>query len=377
MKKLLLALGMVTAFSANADVFQIDAGTNNTGSLILAGPLTPVQVSGCGTLGGVVSGGDCFGVGTPQTQTLGLFTQIGANISNATSVYFDTTDDDADTVADTNVGIGDLFVDSGSLTTGITFPNPNDPALGAYQVGGFNATWNMTVDYLLYGEVVDAGTDLAGFIAGGYFNFYYNDLTDTNGIVNLDVNGNPVADSTQQVLSLEITGSVAGSVNSLGANVTSVADYGFMSALTVPEQGFAEDFFKIFSDSGSFIDTLFNQYTDGQANSPVNEIPFLTVTTLNGLNLTPIQDVLYDDTATPASAGLDTTLLSVAQKEHFDDLFGPAGVPLSTTVLNKGERTGEELSSNTQLVVVPEPTSLAIFGLGLLGLAGATRRKNS
>jgi len=91
----------------------------------------------------------------------------------------------------------------------------------------------------------------------------------------------------------------------------------------------------------------------------------------------PVQNVAYDDVAKPIDAGLDYLDLTANQKDHFDGLFGPGGNLLTDVELASGSRSGEELSSNTQLVVVPEPTSLAIFGLGLLGLAGAARRKNS
>jgi len=296
---------------------------------------------------------------------------LGANISSATSVYFNTFDDGNNAT----VGAGDVFVDHDSVTSGITLPNPNDPALGAYQLGGFGTTWNMTVEYLLYGTVIEVGADLAGYIAGGYFNFYYNDLTNANGLVDTDGGGNPIPYSTTQVLSLEVTGSVAGSVDSLGANVTSVADYGFLSDLSAPDQLFAQEFFNIYSDAGGYIDSLFNKYTDGQANAPEEiEIPFLTVTTLNGQNLPGIEEVAYGAPGTLEAAGLDLDDLTPAQLEHYTSLFG---ADITNIPFASGSRTGEELSSNTQLVVVPEPTSLAIFGLGLLGLAGAARRKNS
>jgi hypothetical protein len=81
---------------------------------------------------------------------------------------------------------------------------------------------------------------------------------------------------------------------------------------------------------------------------------------------------------TPQKGGLETywNVIGGAAQGNFDtdsELFG-SDVGFTATVDFQGGKYGTAIglaSGNT----IPEPTSLAIFGLGLLGLAGAARRK--
>lgn len=367
-KLTLVAASLLLATSnVNALEFNVDAGTNNTVQVLsgLAGACPGIP-------GGIVMGADCHIPGS-QSQSGTDIANFGFQIDGATSNYYDV---DGSSGLGGSVSVDDVFTDNG---TGEVFTLEG---INSADVN-YGNTWALSFDYTLYGAVVDTGGGvLAGGIAGGFVNLYYNDLTDALGIEEGDSGfDSGTTDDPTKVLSVAITGSSGPLSTSLGLNLFGNIDYSDSVNNDIDTSAsFVTDFFNFVDPitvAGTTSTNFYDLWVAGDAAAPKQLLEALVVTTLNGLGgqgLTEVQDLVYgpDD-----SIGIDRDDLSVVQNDIINDVFGGAPIVdgLLAGTFATASRTGETLSGNLSLTNVPEPTSLAILGLGLLGFAGASRRK--
>lgn len=332
MKKSILAIGMLASGLATANPIVIDAGTNLTG------------------------------VNTVDQQA--TVSTIGIQINNASSQYFD--------VNGTGgfVDVGDVFYDVGTVNT-VSVDSPGS---------NYGVTWKLNAEYALYGTVVqeNPGDPLLGFITGGYLNLYYQDMTDANGCsAAADTAGfcmfDPSSANEQQTLSISVTGSTGPLNTSVGININGVADYGFDSS---PSQ-FVQDFFNVedaMTVNGTQSTNLFELATAGLSSLPMEFVDLLSVTTLNGAgsNLQAIETLSYQPSSggAPVIESVPTLSYTPLQQSIFDqfaaEVTGGGNLNGSYATVS---RSGEELSGNISIVDVPEPGTLAFFGLSLLGLS--------
>jgi len=309
---------------------------------------------------GSASGGIYMGA-----QTATDMADFGFQIDSATSQYFDTNGTGG------NVDVGDFFVDTGStnpLTLNGTLLSTSEcTVLGipGTETDCYGTTWNLTADYLLYGQVVDTGTGLAGGIGGGYFNINFNDLR----------SGTPT-----QVTSLAVVGSNGPIDTSVGVNIDGVVDYSFLGGAA--PSSFVEDFFNFASPllvGGVSSTNWYDLWAAGMAADPKEFVDVLAVTTLNGLAGQPLVEI------ETLSYGTDTDTLGLSGLSPFQSALletglDNAGVPDTGAFINgtylTTSRTGEKLSGNISATVA-EPSSIAILGLGLLGFSGMARRRKA
>ncbi|MCG7644885.1 PEP-CTERM sorting domain-containing protein [Alteromonas sp. Cnat3-28] len=369
MKKLyaaLLATGLMS--NAYAGPFNIDAGDNN-GFVTSIGPGQRFESDAeCTANSGTVTAIPF----APSVCTGYSFSQSGTNVSNlgyqideATSVYYDVV------APGSNVGAGDFFTDVGSGEL-ITLEGGSD-----LSDSGYNEEWSLTFDYSLYGFVAPVDGTLAGVISGGFINIFYNDLSAADG--SMQVEG---TDSTQ-VLSVAIDNSSGPLTVSVGLNLFGYVDYsGSVSGSLDTSDPFVTDFFNFVdpvSLGGVSSSNFYDLWVAGVGTTPNEYLTALAVTTLNGLADNSLDDVSNIAYGPLASINIDQNEYSSAQNTNLNqDVLAAYGIDATTLLAGNyasGQRTGEKLSGNLSFAVVPEPSSIAIFAIGLIALSSFSRNK--
>jgi hypothetical protein len=323
-------------------------------------------------------------------QVTDVFNQFDFALSPASSEYFDT-----DLSGD--IDVGDVFIDRGINVSIGLIPSETETS------GGFGSTFSITAEYLLYGAVVPFNGSLAGAVVGGFFNLFYNDLTDAGGFVEGEsAQFDPTTvDDRVQVLSAAVTGSgVSASGSGISLGIDAIVDFGFLDPLDPNgTNSLVQDFLELetaITIGGLTSTNVFDLAAAGAAASTPEFVPLFSDTTLQGEggDLPAIEDLalltsgqstiegpLGSDRTVDNVRGfeIDPTGLTPIQQFAFGEfLAGVSGVEgngdlsdLSTT-FNTALRSGEVLDGNLS-IQVPEPSMLGVLGLGLL-LVGARRR---
>jgi hypothetical protein len=356
--------------AAVAGPINLNPGMNNEGEILAIGSGEAFETQAdCTNAGGTLLFGGAACENYSVGQSASNVSNLGFQINEATSVYYDVQAPGASS----NVGIGDFFTDTGRGEY-VTLEGGSDLETNGY---GDLGTWALTFDYSLYGFVIENGAELAGAITGGFINIYYNDLTDANG----DSQGLGV--DTTQVLSVAITGSSGPLSTSVGLNLNGVVDYsGSASGGVDVSNSFVTDFFNFAvpkTVGGVSSTNFYDLWVAGMSVLPNEFINALAVTTLNGLADNSLDNVANISYGASSNIDIDvdeyTALQNGILEQNINSVYGVSANALLAGSFATGERIGENLSGNLSFTVVPAPSSLALFALGIIGLVAAGRRK--
>tara|TARA_R110001583_G_scaffold188249_1_gene350280 strand:- start:3008 stop:4057 length:1050 start_codon:yes stop_codon:yes gene_type:complete len=277
---------------------------------------------------------------------------------NATSVYT--------APGGTTLQNGDIlsFTDTGSATVNVLNDGAGDLAQSTSSLEGFGTTtWNLEISYSISGIAqASIGADIdttllangATFAAGegllpafqsGTIDIFYNEVSGFSPLAG-------VIDDGQQVLQLILTpGAVLGATNLelfgtvdfswFDADMDGAADAGLL--LTAAEEAAIKNLFNFVSPVGGK-NSYYDIWLDGVTSLPPVANVFWDLNTNVEPNLIPLAGGNTGSLANPGCA---------------------AGKLCRTTNLNL----------DVEFSPVPEPSSVALLGLGLLGLGASVRRK--
>lgn len=326
------------------------------------------------------------------SNNTGLFEQMDTNPFDASSYYVD-----AD--GDGTVSTGEFVFDFG-LNIQISALEP----LLVSEYSGFNSSWGLVADYLIYGEAV-VSEDPFNILGGGYTaNGEYDNFGAIIPSVPLPaetLNANIVDGMINLFIDTDLDGD--GDILAASYDVSSVNPDPFGIQLSMAANGIwaLDDFW--YNSAGEELNDLVAggagwtgllEATVDAGSSPLAAVP--GTYTMN--------DPGNPDDFTVDGLGLNyfeqnATQITAAANDCPDGEFGFCGgsnasIPFDPVTLkwrdirdtirdaSKDDQDNNYgiLARQTQLdahfsQTVPEPTSLAILGLGLLGLAGARRKK--
>ncbi|MCE9549572.1 MAG: PEP-CTERM sorting domain-containing protein [Betaproteobacteria bacterium] len=258
--------------------------------------------------------------------------------ANTTSVIYDTNNSGS-------LNVGDKFIDAGDAHFTSGLPSGDQEGInldiGSGIIAEITTQWNNLVGSISAVTPITTGSLTGGFItttnyvAGGVFNFYFDAPGNANYGASVGTSDDSGFGNGTHVLTLTLTsGTGSSTFNSLGQFVTG-------SSNLFAEITFARDNFFWFDNGNGIVDAGDKDFHD-----------------LLGL-LIPIK----------LNASVDQNTNHVVNVAG-NGSAGPAGFGNQLQIIHSDHDGSIEYS-------VPEPTSIALLGLGLLGLSFSRRNKKA
>lgn len=245
-------------------------------------------------------------------------------------------------------------------------PGTTDPAsnLNFLQSEGYGL-WQLNYEYVFEGTTL--GVDANGVPTGanftdGFFNIYFDDIATT--VPSL------AAHNGKQLLALDVEGfSVAfpGNGTEVSIFVTGTVNYDFLGA---PDT-FVENFFNFSKDDLKFYDAWL-------AGTPLPTITFRIDTNLTDNGVVPTNvnaDALVKIDPSMVLAGVDENLFRGNTSNWGQSVSGCVNAGASCDADPNLVVRSTAITPSLRFERIPEPGTIALLGLGLLGLVGSLRRK--